>query len=170
MKQSNVLYTGFKKASLNDVNSSLNLLKMLPLRKHFLFTNDFDVISEEVTKILGENWDTIIMFGQKPLVKKLVIEKQAIIDGNIYETNYNLQQLQNSLRANNIDYKLSCKAGNSYCNYAYYQMLKQIDEKKLDTRVIFIHIPYLHNFKEMDEVVNFFKNYEPIKEGKRCQK
>lgn len=164
MKRSKVLYTGFKKANEHDVSCSLQLIERLDGKNHFLFTNDFDVIQKEVSMILDNYWDTIIMFGQKPLLKKLSIEMQATIDENVYQTNFDLNILQASLKEHNIAYKLSCSPGNSYCNFAYYQMMRLIREKKLNTRVVFIHIPYLQNFEEMDIVVDFFKNYDSIEE------
>lgn len=159
MKQNKVLFTGFKKAHARDVSCSLHLIEHLKDRDTFLFTNDNEVISDEVSKLMSERWDEIVMFGQKPTIKRLAIEKQAKDAENIYETNYDLDSLQKSLEIANIRYYLSRNPGNSFCNHAYCQVLKQIRAKGYDTRVVFIHIPHLSNFEQMNEVVDFFKNY-----------
>lgn len=159
MKQNNlkILYTGYQKIRKNDVSSSLLLLEKVDKNKTFLFTNDFDKIIEEVNVLLNEFYDKIIMFGQKPLIKDLRIEKRAFLDDEILYTNFDLNELECLLKDYNISYKFSENPGNSYCNYAYYQMLKIIKKRHLKTKVIFIHIPYIDKFNEIDKVVNLLK-------------
>lgn len=156
MKQNKVLYTGFKKAHPRDANSSFQLLERLTSKRIFLFTNDYDSIDREVEYILGGCFDEIIMFGQKPSIKRLCVERCAKCCDEILSTNYDLSKIEKIMKENCIDFKYSNNPGNSYCNYAYFQMLKLVKIKKLKTKVIFIHIPYVQNFYQMDDVLKLF--------------
>lgn len=159
MKQSKILYTGFKKAHEKGISASEILLNETANKNTFLFTNDFDCIKEEVDELLKEEWDKIVMFGQKPAIKALRVERCAHLEERTWHSNWNLMVIANVLKDNSIDFKFSDKPGNSYCNYAYCQMLKGIHKKRCG-KVVFIHVPYMKNFEQFDEVVNL------INEGK----
>ena len=154
MKLNKILYTGFKKIDAKDISCSFLLLERLHTKRCFFFTNDFASIDNEVEKILEEDWNVIVMFGQKPIVKNLRIEKCAYSGDEILYSNFDLSKLERVLQEKNIDYKLSTNPGTSYCNHAYYRMLANIKSMNLNTKVVFIHIPYVDNFRQMDEVVN----------------
>lgn len=160
MKQNNskILYTGFKKVGKNGTSCSDVLLDKVDKNKTFLFTNNFDVIEEEIKSILKEDYDKIIMFGQKPLINNLRIEKRAVVENNNLFTNFSLDNLELMFKEYDISYKFSENPGNSYCNYAYFQMLKRINEQNLKTEVVFIHIPYIDRFKEINKVINLLNN------------
>jgi len=159
MKQNNkVLYTGFKKANRKDVSCTSILLEKVREREKFLFTNDFNIISEEIRDIIKNDYELVIMLGQKPLLKKLSIEIQATIDDNVLSTNFDLEYLQKLLSDYNIDYKISNRPGNSYCNYAYYWLLDAVNKRHLKTKVVFIHIPYIDNFIQINNVINLLNN------------
>lgn len=51
----------------------------------------------------------------------------------ILKINYFLQPTENSRLANGI--------GNSYCNYTSYQIMKMIEQKKINAQYTFLHIP-----------------------------
>lgn len=50
--------------------------------------------------------------------------------------------------------KISNNAGTSFCNHLYYHGLKHIFEKKLNSEIVFLHIPFEKNITDIDA---FFK-------------
>lgn len=155
MKRNRIIFIGFKKAHKNDVSSSAILLDKISNKyEKFLFTNDYTTIIDEIDKLfLKEKYDYVIMFGQKPLIKRLSIEVICKQKKNILETNFPLKNLLNVLEENNITYKISKNPGTSYCNFAYYNVIKCLRVRDMHTKVIFIHVPYKENFVELDSFV-----------------
>ncbi len=152
-----ILLTGFKSIK-NGLNSSETLINsILGNYDKFLFTNDYSTIIYEIDELLKDNkYDYIIMFGQKPLIKNLRIELICKKEKEILKTNFNIEKIEIYLKKNNIDYKLSENPGTSYCNFVYYNMLKYIKTRGFRGKAIFVHIPFLNNFREYDRFVNLF--------------
>lgn len=154
MTRSKVLLTGYQ-GGKGDLSTTETLLDKVSIDcDKFLFTNDFDSIKEEVAELILKDYDYIIMFGQKPVIKNLSVEIECFFNNEYEYTNFPLRMILNPLKKYNIDYEVKESPGNSYCNFAYYQVLKQVESHKLKTKVIFIHVPHLKNFVEFDKVVN----------------
>jgi pyroglutamyl-peptidase len=140
----NILCTGFK----GDINSSKILLDNLSKNINFdslYFDNDFEESEKQLKdKIKGNKYDFIFSFGQKPVIKKIYIEKTGINGLKKLETNYNYMGLKIYLEKY-FRIKISENAGKYLCNNIYYKGLKYIFDNKLKTKMIFIHIPYLDN-------------------------
>lgn len=160
MTRSKILFTGFKKINPRDNNSSCVLLEDLPNTRCFLFTNDFAVIDKEIDTIFEEHWDKIVMFGQKPVIKRLSVDKCAKFSDEILWSNYDFIGLKSILTENKIDFKWSENPGHSYCNYAYFRLLKKIQGSQSNTKVVFIHIPYVKNFVSYDAFRNLLLEVE----------
>ncbi len=159
MRQSNLLLTGYKSINEKDLSpSKIVLNKMNSNLNKFLFTNDFNVIEEEVKEILKSNYEYIIMLGWKPNIKKLSIELVSYRDNNCLYTNIILGEILKLLKKYNIAYTLSENPGTSYCNYAYYEVLNYIKEENIKTKVIFIHIPAIEKFSDIDKFISMFNN------------
>ena len=154
MKQNKVLLTGYHSDSNDLSTTEVMLNKINNHYEKFMFASNFDCIKEQVKEILKKEYDYILMFGWKPVVKKLSIEIECHLNNDYLFTNFPLEKILLPLKRNNIDYKISENPGNSYCNFAYYQTLKYIKENKLNTKAIFIHIPHLNNFIELDKVID----------------
>lgn len=153
----NILLTGYK-AQKSIVLTLLDKIKS-PVEK-FLFTNNFNKIEQEVKKCLqNKNQDYIIMFGRKPRIKQIAIEMESRIENEIFKTNFPLEAFALFLKENKLNFRLSRSPGNSYCNYAYFHMLKYIYENNLSTKVIFIHIPFAKNFCELDKFAQTLDYY-----------
>ncbi len=149
MKQNRVLFTGFKNSS-----AAILLNKISTSYEKFLFTNDYTTIIYEIDELFDkEKYDYVIMFGPKPLIKSLAIEKICKHKKNYLETNFPIEKLTNILSENNIAYKISENPGTSYCNFAYYNVLKCLEVRGFKTKVIFVHVPYIDNFVELEKVV-----------------
>lgn len=155
MRQSRILFTGFKKPYKNGESSSAFLLdKISDEYDKFLFTNDYTTIIYEIDELFEkEKYDYVIMFGQKPLIKRLSIEVKCKKKKEVLETNFPLKKLLTILDEKNIAYKISENPGVSYCNFAYYNTLKCLQVRGYKTKVIFIHVPFIDNFVELEKFI-----------------
>lgn len=163
MKQNKVLLTGYK-GEINDLSTTEVLLNKINNKfDKFLFTNNFDAIKEEINEILKKNdYHYIIMFGWKPMTNRLNVELECFYNNEYLYTNFPFDKILNPLKENNIDYKVGETPGTSYCNFAYYHVLKYIKNHNLKTKAIFIHIPHLDNFVQFDKVVDLLNKIELI--------
>ena len=143
-RMNNILCTGFE----GNINSSKVLLDNLSKNINLdclHFDNDFEKSEKQLTdKIKGNKYDFILSLGQKPVIKKIYIEKTGINGLKKLETNYNYMGLKIYLEKY-FRIKISENAGKYLCNNIYYKGLKYIFDNKLKTKMIFIHIPYLDN-------------------------
>ena len=153
----NILYAGFEGRN----NSSKILLDTLNCNNKIYLKNDKHRSCEQIETMLSTNsYDYVFLFGQKPIIKnKLSIEQYAKKD-NILESNLDIKALSKFFTSKNINNYISHNAGTSYCNNIYHFTLNLIKEKKLNTKVIFIHIPYIKNFNNIKEVANLLMKGE----------
>lgn len=159
MKQNNILLTGYKSINEKDLSPSKEVLNKITNKiNKFLFTNDFKTIDEEVKEILKYNYEYIIMIGWKPNIKKISIEIASYYESNCLYTNILLEEILKPLKKHNIAYSLSENPGTSYCNHAYYEVLNNIKKSNLKTKAIFIHIPALNNFGDMDKFISMLNS------------
>lgn len=144
-----VLFTGFK----GKTNSSkLVLDNILNIDKLYL-TNSFNTSVKELYKEIYK-YDYIISLGQSDIkTDNIKIEKY----GSNLETNFDIDELYNYL---SYYYKvtISSNAGNYLCNNIYYYGLKKIYEEKLNTKMIFIHIPKIKNISDIEKLSKIIEN------------
>lgn len=69
-----------------------------------------------------------------------------------FSTNFPYEPFIDSLSQE--EYKLSYNAGNYFCNYVYFNFLKEVNEKNLNTKAIFIHIPKNKNISDIEQLKN----------------
>lgn len=67
--------------------------------------------------------------------------------------------LVKKLKDNKYKVKISTDAGNYLCNNIYYNGMKYIHDKNLNIPFLFIHIPYLKNFKNIYEFQDIINEY-----------
>ncbi len=97
-----------------------------------------------------ESFDYIIGFGQRANIKnKVHIETTARNDKNSISTGVDVERLRDLFVRNGIFAKISNNAGTSYCNRIYWNGLTYIAERKLDTKMVFVHIPFGKNIEDM---------------------
>lgn len=110
-----------------------------------------------------EQFDYVISFGQRPNIKdKVHIETTARKDGNALITAFEYERLKCYLEQNGLLVKISDNAGTSYCNELYWNGMRYILEKKLDTRMVFLHVPfekYISNLEHFVEGMNVVLNF-----------
>ena len=122
-----ILIAGFKendnsaKILLDNIKEECNL-DVLYLE------NDFKVSSTQMEEKLIQNYDYVLIFGQKPETKYIYLENNAIIEETKLETDYYYGVLRENLESNNYKVISSCDAGNYLCNNVFFRAL---DLKKL---------------------------------------
>lgn len=149
----NILYAGFEGRN----NSSKILLDTLNCDDKLYLKNNKQLSCEQIENLLkAKSYDYVLLFGQKPIIKnKLSIEQYAKKD-TILESNIDTNALSLFLTSKNINNYISQNAGTSYCNNIYYFTLNYIKSNNLNTKAVFIHIPYIKNFDNLKELANVF--------------
>lgn len=148
----NILYTAFS----GKTNSSKVLLDYIESGNKLYLKNSFATSVNQLYKELDNNkYDFIISFGQAPLdVDTVKIE--TIAKGELlYKTNYDYKDFEIGLKKE-FSVLISKDAGNYLCNNIYYHGLKYINDNKLNTKMIFIHIPKLKNISDISKMAKIF--------------
>lgn len=152
----NVLYTAFNGKS----NSSKILLDAITASDKLYLKNSFNTsVIQLINKIKDNNYDLVVSLGQAPIEKDTIkIETRASME-DYYETNYDFYKLKSNIEK---DFKviISDNAGNYLCNNLYYYGLKFIYENKINTRMIFIHIPKINNISHIELMADVITNKE----------
>lgn len=139
-----ILLTGYK-ARTSVVQTFLS--KVTGEYDTYFFTSNFVSIQKETASLFQKNhYDYVILFGRKPRIKRPFIELEANGANETLSTNFPLEELFSFFNKKGITYKTSTNPGISYCNCAYYYVLKYVYENHLNTKVVFIHIPFAKNF------------------------
>ena len=149
----NVLYTAFNGKS----NSSKILLDAITASDKLYLKNSFNTsVIQLINKIKDNNYDLVVSLGQAPIEKDTIkIETRASME-DYYETNYDFYNLKSNIEK---EFKviISDNAGNYLCNNVYYYGLKFINENKLKTKMIFIHIPKINNISHINLIASVIK-------------
>lgn len=145
-----MLLTAFRSSSAE------HLIKYAKEFDSLIFPNDKVKDSEKlINKIIDGTYDYVFSFGQKPNIKnKVYIETSARTGESTVQTSFDCEQLQKLFESNRISAKISHNAGTSYCNSLYFNGLSYIQNNKLKTKMLFVHIPFLKNIDNFD---SFFK-------------
>lgn len=150
-----ILIAGFK----GNNNSAKHLLDKIDFKNKLYLENDFEISVKQLENELTNKYDYIIVFGQKPIIKSIYIELKGVNENEEFITNYNYSKLIEFLNKNNYKTVISNNAGNYLCNNIYFNGLKYININNLKTKIIFIHIPYLKNIPNIDNLAQSFTQY-----------
>ncbi len=102
----------------------------------------------------------IFSFGQKPNIKdKIYIETAARSGSRYLYTEFAYDELHDAFRTEHIEVRLSDRAGTSFCNALYWNVLKYIYDQGLQTKMIFLHMPFRKNITASGDF------YERIQKG-----
>ena len=105
-----------------------------------------------------EQFDYVISLGQRPNIKdKVHIETRARKGEDVLITAFECERLKRRLEQNGLPVKISDNAGTSYCNELYWNGLRYILEKKLDTQMVFLHVPFEKNILDLKQFVDEVK-------------
>ena len=136
-----ILLTAFENTS------SQVLVKSISGYDRLILENDKIKSVKQLEQALqNENLRYIVSFGQRPVIKnKIHIEDTALISGEVLETSFDTARMKRAFENHKLSVKLSHNAGTSYCNNIYYHGMRMIAENRLNTEMVFIHIPYMKN-------------------------
>ena len=145
-----ILLTAFRGTSSELILKGFNEFPVLVL------PNDKVKDSELLLGMLSEtHFDYVLSFGQRPNIKdKVHVETTARDDELRLDTVFDCERLRSLFEQNGIQAKLSQNAGTSFCNKLYWNGLKYIEEHELETRMVFIHVPFGRNISDIE----LFKN------------
>ena len=148
-----VLFTAFNGKS----NSSKLLLDKINSDNKLYLRNSFSTSVNQLKKELNsKNYGLIISFGQAHLDKDTIKIETIGQDKIKYKTKYDFTSLEETFCINNYKTIISNNAGAYLCNNIYFNGLKYIDDNKLNTKMIFIHIPAIDNISNIDNLANIF--------------
>lgn len=149
-----ILLTAFKNTSSEILINSIKGFDRLILE------NDKIKSVERLERALqNKNFRYILSFGQRPVIKdKIYIEDMASINGEALKTSFDTASIKQVFYNNKIVVRLSHNAGTSYCNNIYYHGMKMIAEKRLNTEMVFIHIPYMNKIGNSAEFFHSIEN------------
>lgn len=118
--------------------------------------NDRQRDSEKLIHSLSQKtFDHVISFGQKPNVKnKVYIETTAHEGGNHIFTNADYKKMKDCFTKNGLVSIISNNAGTSFCNCLYLNGLKYIFQNNMNTKMIFVHIPFMKNISDYTSFKN----------------
>lgn len=144
-----ILLTGF------GGTSSELLIKKASYKSLILPSNkivDSQLLIEEIRL---RKYDYVISFGQKPNIKdKLYIETTARNMAKRLDTSLEYNKLKTVFENNKLSVHISDNAGTSFCNALYWNGLKYIYNNGMDTKMIFIHIPFCKNITDPEGFYN----------------
>jgi pyroglutamyl-peptidase len=154
-----VLIGGFR-GSTNSARIIIDKVTSKNILDKLYLVNSFETSKNQLEDLLQkQEYDLIIMFGQKPKVNSLYLECQACIKGNKLITNHKYDGLEKMLNGSGFTTKISYSAGNYLCNHIFYIGLKYIKDNNLNTKMIFIHIPSVNNIESIDSLAHVFSTY-----------
>jgi len=142
----NILLTAFRGTS------SELLLKDIKNCQTIFLPNDMVKDSEILIDTLAWNaFDFVISFGQRPNIKDKVHVETTAKNGEMrIDTTFDCEMLIKIFGQNDIPAKLSHNAGTSFCNRLYWNCLQYITENKLETKMVFVHMPFAKNIREFE--------------------
>ena len=142
----NILLTAFRGTSSELLLKGGNEFPVLVL------PNDKVKDSELLLGMLSEtHFDYVLSFGQRPNVKDKVHIETTARDGEVcLDTVFNCERLRMLFEQNGIAAKFSHNAGTSFCNKLYWNGLKYIEEHELETKMVFIHVPFGRNISDIE--------------------
>lgn len=158
----NILYAAFNGCN-NTAKVLLDKIDVKPENKLYLKNSFNTSVLDLKRKIINNDYDLIICFGQWKIVKKdtLRIETKGNSDEEQKSilTNFDYKSFSTYLEKHQVKYAISSNAGDYLCNYIYYQGLKIINDNNLKSKMLFIHLPKINNINCLDELGDLFTKY-----------
>lgn len=151
----------FKEAENCSEENNLKYTTNCSEERNFKYTNNYRTLilpndkikdSEKLIDVISrEGFDYVISFGQRPNIKdKVHIETTAKDDELNINTNFDCDKLKQSFELNGIISKISHNAGTSFCNQLYLNCLKYIFQNNMETKMVFVHVPFKKNITDFD--------------------
>lgn len=143
--QGDILLTGFE-------GTSAELLVKKAVYKSLILPNDKVLDAQILFAEIGRrSYRYVFSFGQKPVIRdKVYLETVARNGDGMIRTDFACGKLQDALKAEDLEVRISDNAGTSFCNALYWNALACIRDQGMETKMIFVHIPFCKNMPEMD--------------------
>ncbi len=121
--------------------------------------NSFEISQKQIEDKMLQNYDYILIFGQKSKTKNIYLENNAILGNTELITDYYYGVLKSFLEK--ADYKVfsSSNAGNYLCNNVFFRALDFKQKNKLNTKIAFIHIPTINNIEDITKISKVLLDY-----------
>lgn len=166
-----VCLSGFTPFGGEKINPSYEAIKILESDQYHLLKlcipTTFENSIESITHILKHHKvDLVLMVGQAGGRQGISLERFAVnlddneladndgvikhesiieIDGpTAYQTDLDLKPIMLDLMQNGYPTKVSNTAGTYVCNHLMYGVYHYIHKHHLDTKALFVHVPYAH--------------------------
>ncbi|MBQ8596830.1 MAG: hypothetical protein IJ409_03470 [Lachnospiraceae bacterium] len=147
-KKFSVLLTAFQGTSSEKIIQSFGD----EYYKLILVNDKGNSVNQLISAIDVHRPDYIISFGQKPVIKdKIYIEFRGRENDTIYETNFDVEGLEDAFENVGFSVCKSYNAGTSYCNHIYVNGLKYLREKEYEGKMVFVHVPFAKNMSSLVE-------------------
>lgn len=153
-----ILIVGFEGNS-NSAKILLDKIKEKCSQDILYLENDFEVSRKQIEEKMLQNYDYILIFGQKPNTKSIYLETNATVDGINLETDYYYGVLKQNLESNNYKVVSSCDSGNYLCNNVFFRALDFKQKYDINSKIGFIHIPTIDNIEDIDKLSRAIVNY-----------
>ncbi len=153
-----ILIAGFKE---ND-NSAKILLDNIKegLNQDTLYLeNDFEISRNQIEEKMLQDYDYILIFGQKPNTKNIYLEHNANLEEIKLETDYYYGVLKENLERNNYKVESSSDVGNYLCNNVFFRALNFKQKNNLKSKIGFVHIPTIDNIEDIKHLTRTILNY-----------
>ena len=146
-----ILLAGF---AGNDNSSKIILDKCSPAVEKLYLENDFLVCATQIETAINNEYDFILVLGQKPVIKALYIEIAGRTSHDCLKSNFDYRALVEWLKLSGYTIRLSENAGNYLCNHVYYHGLKTVRSTHRNTQIILMHVPYLKNIVDVKHLAD----------------
>ena len=153
-----ILIAGFE-GNDNSAKILLDKIKEKNNQDVLYLENDFQVSGNKIEEKLLQNYDYVLIFGQKPDTKNIYLENNAILGDVKLKTDYCYDVLKENLESCNYKVVTSCDAGNYLCNNVFFRALSFKQMNNLKSKIAFIHIPTIDNLENVEVLVNIITNY-----------
>ena len=153
-----ILIAGFK-GDDNSAKILLDYIKKVCNEDILYLENDFEISSKQIEEKLLENYDNVLIFGQKPNTTNIYFENNAILEGKKIVTDYYYGALKENLEQYAYQVMSSYDAGKYLCNNVFFRALNFKQENNLKSKIAFIHIPTIDNIEDMNRLSNSIKDY-----------
>ena len=153
-----ILIAGFK-GNDNSAKVLLDNIKEKNNQDILYLENDFKVSSNQIEEKMLQNYDYVLIFGQKPNTRNIYLENNAVLEETKLETDYYYGVLKENLESNNYKVISSCDAGNYLCNNVFFRALSFKQTNDLKSKIAFIHIPTIDNMDGIELLASIILTY-----------
>ena len=153
-----ILIAGFK-GDNNSAKILLDHIKKVCNVDILYLENDFEISSKQIEETLLENYDNVLIFGQKPNTTNIYLENNAILEETKLVTDYYYSVLKEKLEQYTYQAMSSYDAGKYLCNNVFFRALNFKQKNNLKSKIAFIHIPTINNIEDINCLSSSIKNY-----------